>query len=267
VVGEGRRGRAIAWPDGVAGRPSRLREWPYAARLPRWALRVGEWAEAETGPGRAILWTPIAFGLGIAIYFTASHEPLVWAPVGAFALAAIVVWLLRARPVGFTLAILSAALVAGFLTATLRTWRAEHTVLTRPLFGASLSGWIETREERERTDRIVIALASFEPGRGSDAKLERVRISVRKGTAPPPGSFVSLKARLSPPLAPLRPGGYAFRKSARPALRSARSSAWKQKTLRRSASDFSAVSPDCATSSTHAFAPRCQATRARLLRH
>ncbi|NIK46116.1 competence protein ComEC [Variibacter gotjawalensis] len=209
-MGEGRRGRAIAWPDGVAGRPSRLREWSYAARLPRWALRVGDWAEAETGPGRAILWTPIAFGLGIAIYFTASHEPVVWAPASAFALAALFVWLLRARPVGFTLAILVAALLAGFLTATLRTLRAEHPVLARPLFGASLSGWIETREERERTDRIIIALASFEPGRGSDAKLERVRISVRKGTAPPPGSFVSLKARLSPPLAPLRPGGYDF---------------------------------------------------------
>ena len=40
--------------------------------------------------------------------------------------------------------------------------------------------------------------------------LERVRVSVRKGTAPAVGSFVEFKARLSPPLAPLRPGGYDF---------------------------------------------------------
>src|SRR5262245_26134840 len=40
--------------------------------------------------------------------------------------------------------------------------------------------------------------------------LERVRVSVRKGTAPAVGSFVELKARLSPPLEPLRPGGYDF---------------------------------------------------------
>ena len=39
---------------------------------------------------------------------------------------------------------------------------------------------------------------------------ERVRLSVRKGTAPPVGAYVTLKARLSPPLAPLRPGGYDF---------------------------------------------------------
>jgi len=41
-------------------------------------------------------------------------------------------------------------------------------------------------------------------------KLERVRVSVRKGTAPPVGSFIEFKARLSPPLEPLRPGGYDF---------------------------------------------------------
>jgi competence protein ComEC len=40
--------------------------------------------------------------------------------------------------------------------------------------------------------------------------LERVRLSVRKGTAPDVGSFVELKARLLPPLAPLRPGAYDF---------------------------------------------------------
>src|SRR5262249_23975302 len=37
-----------------------------------------------------------------------------------------------------------------------------------------------------------------------------VRVSVRKGTAPAVGSFVEFKARLSPPLEPLRPGGYDF---------------------------------------------------------
>ena len=33
---------------------------------------------------------------------------------------------------------------------------------------------------------------------------------MRKGTAPAVGSFVELKARLQPPLAPLRPGAYDF---------------------------------------------------------
>ena len=44
----------------------------------------------------------------------------------------------------------------------------------------------------------------------AQTKLERVRLSVKKGTAPAVGSFVELKARLLPPLAPLRPGSYDF---------------------------------------------------------
>lgn len=44
----------------------------------------------------------------------------------------------------------------------------------------------------------------------SKLKLERVRLSVKKGTAPAVGSFVELKARLQPPLAPMRPGSYDF---------------------------------------------------------
>ena len=49
----------------------------------------------------------------------------------------------------------------------------------------------------------------IEGGRLNEAP-ERVRLSVRKGTAPAVGTSVSLKARLTPPLAPLRPGGYDF---------------------------------------------------------
>src|SRR5262249_40700693 len=59
------------------------------------------------------------------------------------------------------------------------------------------------------TDRIVVRVHSIEAQR-IDQLLERVRLSVKKGTAPPVGSYISLKARLSPPLQPLRPGGYDF---------------------------------------------------------
>jgi competence protein ComEC len=73
----------------------------------------------------------------------------------------------------------------------------------------SLSGFVETRDIRERTDRFVLRVMQMESPRGQ-IKLERVRLSVRKGTAPEVGSFVELKARLQPPLAPLRPGSYDF---------------------------------------------------------
>jgi competence protein ComEC len=109
----------------------------------------------------------------------------------------------------FVVAVMIAALAAGFAVATWKTARIAHLVLTKPLYSVSLSGFVETRDIRERTDRFVLRVTAIEATR-SDVRLERVRLSVRKGTAPEVGSFVQLKARLMPPLAPLRPGSYDF---------------------------------------------------------
>src|SRR5438132_1063514 len=86
---------------------------------------------------------------------------------------------------------------------------ATQAVLARPAYSVTRSGFVETRDVRERTDRFVLRVAEMESPRGQ-IKLDRVRLSVRKGTAPEVGSFVELKARLQPPLAPLRPGSYDF---------------------------------------------------------
>ncbi len=87
--------------------------------------------------------------------------------------------------------------------------RIAHGVLARPMYAVSVSGFVEARDVRERTDRFVLRVTQMDAARSS-IKLERVRLSVRKGTAPAVGSFVELKARLQPPLAPLRPGSYDF---------------------------------------------------------
>src|SRR6185369_8585500 len=84
-----------------------------------------------------------------------------------------------------------------------------HGVLARPMFSVSLTGFVETRDIRERTDRFVLRVVTMESQRGT-INLERVRLSVKKGTAPAVGSFVELKARLLPPLSPVRPGSYDF---------------------------------------------------------
>lgn len=176
-----------------------------------WPSLVGtlrEWAKAEAGAGRLFPWVPVAFGCGIALYFAADHEPVLWVvATTAVALALGAVLLRRSRL--FAPAIMIAAVAAGFATATWKTARIEHTVLSKPLYSVSLSGFVETRDIRERTDRFVLRVTAMEAQR-SDVKLERVRLSVRKGTAPDVGSFVQLKARLMPPLAPLRPGSYDF---------------------------------------------------------
>jgi competence protein ComEC len=117
--------------------------------------------------------------------------------------------LARRRSLGFPLALGLAAVALGFTTATLQTKRVAHPVLAFPVASAHITGFVEVREERAGSDRVIVHVHSFSaPGVGEAP--ERVRVAVRKGSAPSVGSFVTFKARLSPPLQPLRPGGYDF---------------------------------------------------------
>ena len=201
------QGVAGTWPVGRAApaggfAPAGFGAWPAIVETLR------EWARAEAGAGRLLPWVPVAFGGGIALYFAADHEPVLWV-VAATAIAFLLGAMLLRRSRLFAPAIMIAAVAAGFAVATWKTARISHPVLAKPLYSVSLSGFVEARDIRERTDRFVLCVTAMEAQR-SEVKLERVRLSVRKGTAPEVGSFVQLKARLLPPLSPVRPGSYDF---------------------------------------------------------
>src|SRR5260221_8473401 len=187
------QGVAGTWPPRGAAQAGAL----VPSGAPVWASfheRLRAWARAEAGAGRLLPWVPIASGPGIALYFTAAREPVLFVAIAtAVALCVVAVLLRRSR--FFVTAVLLAAAAAGFATATLRTVRISHTVLARPLYSVSLSGFVETRDIRERTDRFVLRVTKIDAPRFSGT-LERVRLSVKKGTAPDVGSFVELKARL-----------------------------------------------------------------------
>jgi competence protein ComEC len=202
------RARAKAFVEGAEAARRRLL---FSASARAIAGRIGEtlqrFAAMEIAPGRLIPWLPVGFGFGIVLYFSADHEPAVWA-TGGLALAGIaMVVAARRTAIGLALALAFASTAAGFAIATLKTASIAHPILHIP-GTVELSGFVEIREEREKTDRIAIRVHRI-GGRLNDAP-DRVRIAVRKGTAPAVGEFVSLKAHLSPPLEPLRPGGYDF---------------------------------------------------------
>ena len=71
---------------------------------------------AEAGAGRLLPWVPVAFGTGIACYFGADHEPLASVAIIAVALCA-AAFLLRRQKI-FPVAVLIAAIAAGFAAAT-----------------------------------------------------------------------------------------------------------------------------------------------------
>src|SRR6201996_7465161 len=208
------RGRAPGRAQGVAGtRPPHggVQTGGFSAGFGLWSgalEKLREWVRAEAGAGRLLPWVPIAFGTGIAFYFAADHEPLLPVAIVTALGLSVVAFLLR-RAKYFPLAVMAASVAAGFATATFRTAHIAHEVLAKPAYSVSLSGFVEARDIRERTDRFVLRVTQMD-GPRLPTKLERVRLSVRKGAAPAVGSFVEFKARLQPPLAPLRPGSYDF---------------------------------------------------------
>lgn len=212
VFNEDRRPRARALAGAIAAARRRAGlTLPHglSARADRYGRLVAEWAQAEVAPGRLLPWLPVAFGFGIVLYFTADREPAVGAAASAAVAGIALTVALRRSVVGFPLALGAAGIALGFAVATAQTARIAHPVLQTTVGSATLSGFIEVREERARSDRVVIRVHTLEAARLTE-KPERVRVAVRRDTAPPVGTFVELKAHLSPPLPPLRPGGYDF---------------------------------------------------------
>jgi len=190
------RPRGLAWPSPRAPSFSAVRE------------HVRRWLTSDVAAGRLMPWLPIAFGFGIILYFTAGREPIPWIAPSLTAVLAVAAILWRARPVIFPLLLALTTAAAGFAVVTLKATRIAHPILQRNAWNIQITGFVEMREERERTDRITVRVYGIE-GKLDEA-LERVRLSVRKTTAPPVGAFIAVKTRLNPPLRPLRPGGYDF---------------------------------------------------------
>lgn len=175
------------------------------------AAAVGDRLAAERD--RWALWLPVAFGLGIAVYFALPAEPALWA--GIVAAAATCGWAALRWPRGDALAALGAAMVAaGFATATLHARLADAPMLERPLRYAAFDGRVievETRTDSVRLllDRVAIA------GLAPEKTPARIRVTVRK---PPdgirPGDRLSGRASLMPPSPPAAPGAFDFARDA-----------------------------------------------------
>jgi competence protein ComEC len=151
-------------------------------------------------------WLPVAFGAGIACYFAAEQEPVWWVAAAVATGIIALAFLVHARA-SFPIALGCAAVAAGFATAAVKARIVDHTVLRVTAYSVAVSGFVESREERERSDRIVVRVTGMEGARLTE-RPERIRLTVRKGRAPAVGSFVAMKARINPPTSPLRPGGY-----------------------------------------------------------
>src|SRR5690242_2925262 len=107
--GGGSRGRVWTW-DAAERRRRRALAWAgtWTDSLPGFgsaADQLRNWAIADTGPGRLLPWLPVAFGLGIALYFTADREPVWWAGSSLAAICCAIAFVARRRPIAFPAAV------------------------------------------------------------------------------------------------------------------------------------------------------------------
>lgn len=191
----------VGWRSGGDGLLAALR-----ARLAR-DLAV------EADSGRLILWLPAAFALGILIYFAAPQEPHRLAAPVLLALLAAGAVAARAHAVAFGALLVLASIAAGFSAGSVRTALVFHDITVPPAHAVTLTGYVERLERRVGGDRILLRLddATRSRGvRGLDPVPELVRLTLRKGYAPPVGSRITQLARLLPPLEPAMPGAHDF---------------------------------------------------------
>lgn len=183
-----------------------------AARLRSWLLD-----EVTAQGDRWTLWTPVAFGLGCAAYFTLLREPKVWV---AWLLLPMIAGLLLAARRSFSRAltmglVLTACALGGFTVAKLRAEAVKAPVAQPGQRPQWISAWVlDVAQPGEGGQRLLLAPMSIGDWSAKETPI-RARVTLRPGTPlPAPGEAVRVFAILNPPPPPASPGSYDFSRDA-----------------------------------------------------
>lgn len=164
------------------------------------------------------LWTPVAFGLGCALYFALDREPMIWVAYGGLMTTVGLLVVARRAPVRREAAlvlILGAFALGGFSTAKLRTQAVAGPVAPALASPAHVEGWVVdvASPGQGGGSRILVAPTRIE-GLAPAATPTRVRLTLRAVDPPAPGSAIRVLALVNPPPPPASPGGYDFARDA-----------------------------------------------------
>ena len=190
----------------VGGRYAGGRARIAQSRHPRILIeQIAEWFAADI----AVLsvWTPVAIGAGVGMYFSLKTEPSFAFSAMTLAGAAFLLW---SAPRFRTAATALFLVALGFSAADWRAMRVAAPILERELGIRAVEGRVVSVERGGRGERFVVALSSID-GVPSEATPARARISWRgAATTLSAGDIVSLRAGLRPPPPPAAPGGFDF---------------------------------------------------------
>jgi len=200
---------AWGWARGLSTRRPRFPSWS--------GLWTGLRDEVVAQADRAFLWTPVAFGIGVAAYLGLKTEPVLWPCVAAAALAVGVAAGVARWGRSRTLAIatsLVAVTLCGFCAGKLRTDIAAAPIVPANIGVVPMEGWVvDIANPSDHGERLLIA-PTWIAGLSPERTPKRVRIVVPPGDVLGPGSAIHVMALLDPPPGPAAPGSYDFARDA-----------------------------------------------------
>ena len=165
--------------------------------------------------GHLFAWSPVATGVGIALWFALRVEP---GPLDHAAAVAVALLLAVAVPrlhgAARVLAVAGALAAAGFATAGLRAARIDAPVLGFRYYGPVEGRIVEIDRSASDKTRLTLDRVRLDDVRAAP---RRVRISLHwdgPQVAPRPGLTVATTAHLGAPGGPVEPGGFDFRRMA-----------------------------------------------------
>jgi competence protein ComEC len=179
------------------GAPSR-RAGPLASLAAAFA------AESE----RRLLWLPVWFGSGIAVYFALTAEPPIWLGPAIMLPAIAAAILLRRSPIGRGAAVSLVFAAAGFALITETTRERAAPMLDRRLGPVAIAGSVVDIDTLDHGWRIIVApdaLPRLDPAQ--QPRFLRIHITAASDLLSP-GDRVSLKAMLYPVPGQTLPGAH-----------------------------------------------------------
>ena len=174
-------------------------------------------AEVAAQAQRWALWAPVAFGGGAAIYFGLPGEPMLAPVVAATGLAAGLY--AAARGWGRSRALAVAAALLAFGAAGFAVSAAKTRLMAAPVAPAfkrpvTVEAWVVDVASADATRPRLLVAPAYVSGLPWRDTPVRVRMTLRKGAVPGPGSAVRLVGVLGPPPSPAAPGAYDFARDA-----------------------------------------------------
>jgi competence protein ComEC len=158
--------------------------------------------------GRRILWLPVIFGSGIALYFSLTVEPAIWLGPAIVLITGLAALLARRLPAWRTVAFCLAVGAAGFTLIAITARERAAPMLDHRMGSVAVTGRVIDIDTMERGWRIIVAP---DPLAGLDATQQPRRLRVHVTAASDllsPGDRVSLKAMLYPVPGQTLPGAH-----------------------------------------------------------